>query len=625
MSVESVRTSLGATLREAVVDGRPAPAFIGAWSALNDDDAAWKDLIGEITATAARLHPSVGTATSVHPDAIAVALVDRRGRLRQADARFIAWVGDPATLPSCERLTAIAARTGRSIGLVTAADGRVLSLFAVRRDLAGPWRVIAGDLPASCEPRDQVLLIAFAPSNCSVLIARAAAAIGLSPLEARLAEALLDAPSLKMAAEGIGVGRETAKDALASAMRKAGVASASQFVGRIVNLSCEDVGSRGSTLELLRQAMDLSPAEARVAVALVAGGTAREIGDSLSLTAQTVKSYRRSVFQKTGVNRSRDLQRLISEVGELGRLATVSEVLADAGQVEERLRVVSREGRRIALIDYGPASGAPLVVGHGFTTGRLMAAPLLARFRAAGFRVLIPQRPGFGLTDAAQGDYLETAADDLAAVLDSLDVGQTRVLTRDGGVASLLAFDVRHPGRLDRPVLLNPRQPLGSPGAPLAPMSAISRVLLSRPLLIEPFAEMLRRQTRGDILEGMLRRACTVEIDRETLEQPGVLPQLVRDMQGLVARSVRGFVDEQRAYSFGWTPPRSIPTRGWTVAYSGALWADPDGTPWSHLPDLRRVVIDGAGLLAVYTHTDAVLGLLAGARRGSDPAGRPAP
>jgi DNA-binding CsgD family transcriptional regulator/pimeloyl-ACP methyl ester carboxylesterase len=591
-------------------DGRPAPAFIGAWTALNDDDAAWKDLIDEIAETAARLHPSVGTATSVHPDAVACALVDRRGRIRRADARFIDWIGDPETLPSCERLTTLACRAGRSIGLVTAADGRVFSLFAVRRDLAGPWSVVAGEMPASCEPRDQVLLIAFAPSNCSVLIARAAAAIGLSPLEARLAEALLDAPSLKVAAESVGVGRETAKDALASAMRKAGVASASQFVGRIVDLSCEDVGSQGSDLELLRQAMDLSPAEARVAVAIVAGGTAKEIGDTLGLTALTVKSYRRSVFQKTGVNRSRDLQRLISEVGELGRLASASEVLADEGKVQERLRVVARDGRHIAVIDYGPASGVPLVVGHGFTTGRLMGGRLLDRCRAAGFRVLIPQRPGFGLTDAARTDYLDTAADDLAGVLDSLAIERTRVLTRDGGVASLLAFDVRHPGRLDRPVLLNPRAPLGARRAPLAPMSAISRILLDRPGLIEPFAEMLRRQTRGDILEGMLRRACTIDIDREALERPGVLPQLVRDMQGLVSRSVRGFIDEQLVYSRGWTPP-AVLARGWSVAYSGAMWGDPDSTPWSDLPDLRRVVIEGAGLLAVFTHTDEVLQLLA--------------
>ena len=141
-------------------------------------------------------------------------------------------------------------------------------------------------------------------------------------------------------------------------------------------------------------------------------------------------------------------------------------------------------------------------------------------------------------------------------------------------------------------------------------MSAISRILLDRPGLIEPFAEMLRRQTRGDILEGMLRRACTLDIDRDALERPGVLPQLVRDTQGLIARSVRGFIDEQQVYSRGWTPPRGVATRGWTVAYSGGMWDDPDTSPWSSLPDVRLVIIGGAGLLAVFTHIDEVLKLL---------------
>jgi pimeloyl-ACP methyl ester carboxylesterase/DNA-binding CsgD family transcriptional regulator len=610
MAAEADLTALGVALRAATSAGRPGPALLGAWPVLNSQDPVWKDLLDEITETAARLHPSVGVATFVHPGAVGVALVDRNGRARRSDQRFAEWIGDPSASPACARLASQAWKTGRCIGLVTGDDGRVLSIFAARRDLAGPWGVIAGDAPPACEPRDQILLIAFAPSNSSAMIGRAAASIGLSPLEARLAEAMLDAPNLKVAADSIGVGRETAKDALGSAMRKAGVASASQLVGRVIDLSCEGLGAQVQDIDLLREALDLSPAEARVAAALAAGGTAKQIGSSLGLSPQTAKSYRRAVFEKVGVNTSRDLQRLLSEVAELGRLSSVSQVLADEGHAQERLRVAAARGRRIAFIDYGPASGTPLVVGHGFTTGRLMGSPLLERYRAAGFRVLIPQRPGFGLTDVAAGDYLETAADDLADVLDRLGVERTRVLVRDGGVASLLAFDVRHPGRLDRPLLLNPRPPLGARRAPPAPMSAISRVLLERPALIEPFAEMLRGQTRGDILEGMLRRACTLEVDSAAIEAPGLLPQLVRDTQGLMARSVRGFIDEQQAFSRGWTPP-AVSTRGWTVALSGALCGEPDMSHWAGLPDLRCRVIEGAGLLVAYTHADQLLALLA--------------
>jgi pimeloyl-ACP methyl ester carboxylesterase/DNA-binding CsgD family transcriptional regulator len=611
VKIEPDLAALGVALREATVAGRLGPAFLGAWPALNSQEPAWRDLLDEITQTAARLHPSVGVATSVHPGALGVALVDRHGRARRSDQRFTDWIGDASASPACARLASQAWRIGRCIGLVTGDDGRVVTIFAARCDLAGPWGPIAGELSPACKPRDQILLIAFAPSNSSAMIGRAAASLGLSPLEARLAESMLDAPNLEVAARSIGVGRETAKDALGSAMRKAGVASASQLVGRIVDLSCEGLGGEGPDIDLLRHAMDLSPSEARVAAALAAGGTAKQIGASLGLSPQTVKSYRRAVFQKVGVNRSRDLQRLMSELAELARLSSASQVLADERHAQERLRVVASRGRRIAFTDYGPASGTPLMVGHGFTTGRLLASPLLKRYRAAGFRVLIPQRPGFGLTDVAEGEYLETAADDLADILDRLDIERIRVLVRDGGVASLLAFDVRHPGRLDRPVLLNPRPPRAARRAPPAPMSAISRVLLERPALIAPFAEMLRRQTRSDILEGILKRACTLAVDSAAIEALGVLPQLVRDAQGLMARSIRGFIDEQHVYSHGWTPPATVSTRGWTLAMSGALCGEPDISPWAGLPDLRCVVIEGAGLMVAYSHAEQVLALLA--------------
>ena len=176
----------------------------------------------------------------------------------------------------------------------------------------------------------------------------------------------------------------------------------------------------GADPELLIRAMGLTPAEARVTAAIAGGGDARQIAEDLGLAEETVKSHRRAVFLKTGVNRSRDLRRLISEVAELDRLSSASQVLTDRREGQERLRVIVREGRRVAFTDYGPASGVPLIVGHGFTTGRLMPQPLLERCQWAGFRTIIPQRPGFGLTDPARGDYLQTAVADMEAILDQL-------------------------------------------------------------------------------------------------------------------------------------------------------------------------------------------------------------
>ncbi|HEY5008868.1 MAG TPA: alpha/beta hydrolase, partial [Caulobacteraceae bacterium] len=327
---------------------------------------------------------------------------------------------------------------------------------------------------------------------------------------------------------------------------------------------------------------------------------------------ETVKSHRRAVFLKTGVNRSRDLRRLISEVAELDRLSSASQVLTDRREGHERLRVIVHEGRRVAFTDYGPASGVPLVIGHGFTTGRLMPQPLLERCQWAGFRTIIPQRPGFGLTDPARADYLQTAAADLEAILDQLGLGQVRAIARDGGVAAFLDFAARRPGRLDRPILLNPRPPRGAWRPVTTPMGAISRVLLDRPSLIEPFGEMLRHQTRSDLLETMLKHSCAAfALDRAIIEDPAVIRHLVRDAQGLMARGVRGFIDEHQAYSQGWAIPGQDPASVWTLAYSWELYSEPALKSWGGLPNLRTVAIEGAGLLAAYSHPDEIVALLA--------------
>jgi DNA-binding CsgD family transcriptional regulator/pimeloyl-ACP methyl ester carboxylesterase len=603
---------VGAALLAALSAGQPGAAIVDAWPLMGDADPRWQTLVGEIATAAGRLHPSVGEAALIHPEAAGAALVDRRCRLRQADARFREWIGEPAASADCRRLVAQALAGGPAIGLVTTLDGRVAPVFARPATADGPWAPIAAALGDPAAAGDNVLLIAFAPSKSSALAGRASAALGLTPLEAKVAEALLDAPNLAVAADAIGVGRETAKDALARAMKKTGVRRASELVGRLVDLTFEAGRDSGENLSLLRQALGLSPAEARVAAALAAGvGEAREIGARLGLSEETVKSYRRSIYAKTGASHARDLLRLISEVVELDRLASVAEVRPDQPGVQERLRVIVVDGRRVAFIDYGPASGAPLLFGHGFSTGRLMPKPLLDTCQRAGMRVIVPQRPGFGLTEPAVGDYLETAAGDLAAILDSLGYEQAKGFYRDGGVSTLITFAQRFPGRLQRGVLFNPRTPKWARPPPAAPMSAISRLLLDHPALIEPFAQMLRHQTRSDPLAAMLRRACSgCEADRVLIEDEAVMRHIVRDAQGLMARSVRGFVDEHRVYTAGWSPPGLMPDSAWTIAWSGALVPDPDVRPWSGLPNLRVEILEGAGGLVAFSHPELLVSLL---------------
>lgn len=64
--------------------------------------------------------------------------------------------------------------------------------------------------------------------------------------------------------------------------------------------------------QVIQALFDLTPAEARVAVAIAAGKTQEDIAASTGLSVNTVKTQLRAVFNKMGVSRQADLVALLA-------------------------------------------------------------------------------------------------------------------------------------------------------------------------------------------------------------------------------------------------------------------------------------------------------------------------
>src|SRR5690606_8086447 len=77
----------------------------------------------------------------------------------------------------------------------------------------------------------------------------------------------------------------------------------------------------------------------------------------------------------------------------------------------------------------------------------------------AGVRLLAVDRPGIGHSEPDPAATPTSVADDLAAVLDALDVPDAGVLSWSAGALFSLAFAGRHPGRCPRLVLAAPLVP----------------------------------------------------------------------------------------------------------------------------------------------------------------------
>lgn len=605
-------------LLERLAEGRPSQAILDGWSSLETALRQEPEAMRAALEVAALFATARGSATVAPRSAFGFAVVDPGGALVQADSVFLKWFGPQADSIAFRRLTRLALKDGQASGLVEAEDGAALAACAGILEAAAGWPLPTDTRAALAGPRRRVALLCFAPSRSGDLAGRATDAFGLTPLEARLAEAMLDAPNLEAAAQRIGVGRETAREALKKAMKKAGARRSPDLIRRMMDLMCGDHPAPPAIEEVLASNFGATAAEARAAARFAQGQTAREVAQSLGVKDATVRGQLKAVFAKTGVNKAKDLVRLAAETSGLAALSGAAETVLEPADPNGRLRVIASGERRIALTDYGPRSGKPVIVMHGAATGRRLPPDLVVALHGHGYRPIVPQRPGYGLTDVASGPYLEQGADDMARIMDALRIDRAKLLVRDSSTPTGLLFASQHADRILAGVAVNPKWPATSldPSVrlPATLMGVMSRAFLDNPHLIELVSELLRRQTRTDLLEGVMRQSLAhVPCDRDALRRPGVLDALVRDAQGMFARSSHGFASEHQAYAAGWTIPAGVGGRGWIVAECDHLALPAIEEVWSPLPNARFRIVPDAGLLIYFTHPRVVADLVADA------------
>lgn len=553
-----------------------------------------------------------GVAALAPEEAVTLAVLGEGDRYAYADPDFTAWFPEPRDEIELGQLSAQARRAGSALKVLKLPDGTAVAAWAA----CGPQALVWARTEAArraLEPANRVLVLIFAPSRSSELTARAAAAFGLTPQESRLAEALLFAPSLQIAADQIGIGRETARDALARIMTKVDVRRSTDLVRRLSELmsgarSAPDAG-------MLMDSFGLTRAEAAVALELSLGATQKAVAEQLGLQPETVRTYAKAALAKIGLARAKDLARLTAETHALSTLTAAAEPVFTSDATPAVLRLMPRQGeRRLAFLDYGPRSGRPAIIFHGFVAGRSLPPALARALHARGLRPIVPQRPGFGLTSPSTGDYLADAAADLEALIAAIGATEVRLFARDGGAAAALAFAAAYPGRVTRAVLLNPRPPGGVPaGHRSGPVQRMTAMILGQPHLIEGLGDFIRRRTRSDYLQAALRRTLgAIPADLAALEDPAVAAQLVRDIQAQFAHSSAGYATEHGLYARGWRPPAPPASGTWAIVHPLALVSEPDPRPWLDLPGVSFLGLREAGVLSQFTHAEDLAALIAG-------------
>lgn len=504
------------------------------------------------------------------------------------------------------------------------ASGRAVFAVIAPRRLAASWPGFR-DAPAT---PNAIAALCFAPSRVSDFPDLAARIYTLSSQQRETLKALLASPDLDEAAALLGLTLAGLRRRMRNLFEATGSTRLAALIANMTRIVADECVCEWARDDGLREALDLTGGEARVALRLFEGASLPDIATQLGVSTHTVRDQARAVLGKCGLSRLRDLSLFGAEALALIALAMSDEILHDDREdLLDATRICTRGARRIAFTDYGPPSGRPVLVFHGGLGTRRVGLALRQALQAHGFRPIGFDRPGFGLTDMACSRHpFEAAAEDGEHLARTLELDRLDILAIDGGAAPALEFAARSAQSLNTIMLISPRPPrLARSGARL--VDQFVRACVHQPSLIVSAYRFLRR--RGGVrMTEMLTRSLIGDhpLDRALIEDERFRNAMIAELLTCGARTAAGLEAEQTHYP-DWRMP-SLPRGQRFVLVLGAkdpLWGDDEKSgpcPWSSLPALERVRFSAAGRFIITTHAGEITALLDRVSQGLSACGR---
>jgi pimeloyl-ACP methyl ester carboxylesterase/DNA-binding CsgD family transcriptional regulator len=591
----------------------------GFGAALTEDPGA----LGQAMARDATLAPA-GPAF-VNPHAYASAACDGDGAIVAADPAFAAWAAPlhrgRAELGALKAGKASVSYLVEDTSGLPEHRGRFIAVAAAPLAAARHWP-LAPEVRRALErgAADYALVAHLPPTLQPRGLANAARLFGFTAREATMAEALVRGGDVRAAAVIEGIGYETGRDVIKSAMAKAGCHRQGEFVALCLQIeSGEQPG--GLVIEpVLRDIFGLTDRQARIADTIARGLTREECAARLGLSVHIVKTELKAIFAICDLNSLVQLTTLVAHIQAVAALAEATDIdLSVATRGAEPLRLLPRRSRggRIAFADHGPRGNIPAICLHTATTGRHLPASTIAALQAHGLRPITLDRPGFGLTSmpahSGEGEYLADNARDITEILDALGIARACIIAR-GGTMVLAHFAAHHADRLDRAVVLNPEPPPQRDRRLGGLHGHVKQLVYSRPGLIAPLASHLSRRASARTVERLVLQVVGGSAaDRATLADPDTMAAYVRSSQQSAMQGGVGFLAIARSEPHDSVPPLADGSA--ITILCGAqdtMYAASDSVPyWQSIwPGARVEVVADTGRMLLFQRPDLVAAAL---------------
>ncbi len=299
------------------------------------------------------------------------------------------------------------------------------------------------------------------------------------------------------------------------------------------------------------------------------------------------------------------------------------------------------DGRRLGYAELGAPEGMPLLWFPGLPGCSRLAHPAdVAITRRCGVRMIVVERPGFGISDFQPGRRLLDYPRDIAQLADALELERFAVAGVSGGGPSLLACAHALPERVTVVGLIGCGGPPDAPEALEGMASQRKRftgLFRHAPWLGAAIMSLMGLHRDPErFYQGLLRGLS--EDDLARMRVPQVWEHRVRNVRDAMQQGTRGFAHELHIFLTPW----GFSLRDIDVPVE--LWHGEDdrSTPISmgrhmaeELPRCTARFLPGEGHFLCYDHFEEILRTLtatatatataAGAGAGPDrPASRPA-
>ena len=271
------------------------------------------------------------------------------------------------------------------------------------------------------------------------------------------------------------------------------------------------------------------------------------------------------------------------------------------------------DGRWLGWRDWGDPDGRPMLRLQGTPGSRLSIPPLHQEWSQLRLRVIMTDRPGFGLSTRLPGRRVVDVADDYAALLDHLELDSVAVLGISGGGPHALAFAVRHPDRVRALSVVAGVPPLTDNDVSLVPKAnAISYELAKAGWdALHEFTEEEREVMLADPVAGL--RASMVHApqdDQRIMSEPSWQESHIVGVREALRQGAEGWTDETMAVlsPWGFEPEHVLPHVTWWAGEADI------NCPISavrryvrRLPSAELLVWEGAGHFRQYLRANQFL------------------